>query len=318
MIQEPLTLVQSSTKALAKRLDSAKVKLTIIDLFVNATPNPNSRRALMIDIRLLQDYLDKNHAINLLEANLAHLGAYREYLASTGSSTATIKRKVASIRRLYKFLYIEGVLDSNIAQNLEAPKLYRSTGVTPVFQKDELLKILESFDTNHPVQCRNKLAISMMYHTACRVGALVQLQVKDLRRFASHYEISLKEKRGVIHTVVSHPELTELLDHFLAVSGINDGHLFLQSRKGWRHFINKPLGQRSLLNMIKRCCKGLDIDTIYGNHSLRASAITNHLGNGGKLQEAKKLAAHRSADMTSMYNRDNRIIKLEEVLRLSL
>ena len=70
--------------------------------------------------------------------------------------------------------------------------------------------------------------------------------------------------------------------------------------------------------MIKRCCKGLDIDTIYGNHSLRASAITNHLGNGGKLQEAKKLAAHRSADMTSMYNRDNRVIKLEEVLRLSL
>jgi hypothetical protein len=117
---------------------------------------------------------------------------------------------------------------------------------------------------------------------------------------------------------VSHPELTELIDHFLYISGITDGYIFLQSRKGWRKFYNKPIGQRSLLNMIKLTCKGLDMDTIYGNHSLRASAITNHLGNGGKLQEAKKLACHRSADMTSMYNRDDKVIKLEEVLRLSL
>lgn len=193
-------------------------------------------------------------------------------MSQSGSSTATIRRKVASMCRLYKFLFIEGVLDTNIAQNLEAPKLSRITGTTPVFEKGDLANVLNSFDIFHPVECRNKLAISMMYHTACRVGALVKLKVEVLRRLASHYEIRLTEKRGVIHTAVSHPELTELLDHFLDISGITDGYIFLQSRKGSRKFYEKRLGQRSLLNMIKRTCKGLDMDTIYGNPSLRASA----------------------------------------------
>ena len=125
MIQDTLELVQSSTRALAKRVDRVKLKLTIIVLFINATPNPNSIRALMADIKLLEHYLDLNHSIGLLDASLAHLGAYREYLSQSGSSTATIRRKVASTRRLYKFLFIEGVLDTNIAQNLEAPKLSR-------------------------------------------------------------------------------------------------------------------------------------------------------------------------------------------------
>ena len=318
MIYTDIPLIQSKSRELSTRVDRAKLKLTIIDLFINATPNVNSRRALMADIKLLEAYLRSNYDIGLLEASLAHLGDYREYLAKSGSSIATIKRKVASIRRLYKFLHVEGTLEANIAQNLEGPKLYRVTGATPVFGKIDLSNVLNSFDIFHPVECRNKLAIAMMYYTACRVGALVQLRIEDLQRVASHYEIRLKEKRGVIHTVVSHPSLTELIDHFIQLTGITTGHIFLQSRKGWRKFYDKPLGQRSLLNMIKKTCKVLDIDTIYGNHSLRASAITNHLGNGGKLQEAKKLACHRSADMTSMYNRDDKVIKLEEVLRMTL
>lgn len=61
MIQDTLELVQSSTRALAKRVDRVKLKLTIIDLFINATPNPNSIRALMADIKLLEHYLDLNH-----------------------------------------------------------------------------------------------------------------------------------------------------------------------------------------------------------------------------------------------------------------
>jgi integrase/recombinase XerD len=310
--------LQKATNALARRIDHTKVKLTMFDLFINATPNLNSRRALAADIKDLESFLDKQYGLSLLSANLQHLGAYREVLVTRGNSVATIKRRVASIRKLYKFMFVEGVVQVNIAINLEAPKLYRTTGATPVFDKDDLIDILESFDINHLVEARNKLAISLMYYTACRVGALVQVQVKDLKRLASHYEIRLQEKRGAIHTVVTHPELTTLFDHFLGICGFEDGYLFRSTRRGWSKFTDKAISTRGMLGMIKTTCGNLGIDTIYGNHSLRATSITNHLANGGRLQEAKKLANHKSADQTSMYNRDARLIKLEEVLRLSL
>jgi integrase/recombinase XerD len=310
--------LQKATNTLARRIDHTKVKLTMFDLFINATPNLNSRRALAADIKDLESFLDKQYGLSLLSANLQHLGAYREVLVTRGNSVATIKRRVASIRKLYKFMFVEGVVQVNIAINLEAPKLYRTTGATPVFDKDDLIDILESFDINHLVEARNKLAISLMYYTAWRVGALVQVQVKDLKRLASHYEIRLQEKRGAIHTVVTHPELTTLFDHFLGICGFEDGYLFRSTRRGWSKFTDKAISTRGMLGMIKTTCGNLGIDTIYGNHSLRATSITNHLANGGRLQEAKKLANHKSADQTSMYNRDARLIKLEEVLRLSL
>jgi integrase/recombinase XerD len=307
-----------ATNALSRRIDYTKVKLTLFDLFINATPNLNSRRALAADIKDLETYLDNQYGLSLLSANLQHLGSYREALVTRGNSVATIKRRVASIRKLYKFLFIEGVIQTNIAINLEAPKLYRTTGATPVFDKDDLVDVMECFDINHPVEARNKLAISLMYYTACRVGALVQVQIKDLKRLASHYEIRLHEKRGAIHTVVTHPYLTTLLDHFLGICGFEDGYLFRSTRRGWSKFTDKAISTRGMLGMVKTTCGNLGLDTIYGNHSLRATAITNHLSNGGRLQEAKKLANHKSADQTSMYNRDANVIKLEEVLRLSL
>jgi integrase/recombinase XerD len=314
---QPTELLKARN-ALSRRIDHTKVKLTLFDLFINSCPNLNSRRALMADIKDLESYLTKIHDLSLLSANLQHLGAYREVLVTRGNSVATIKRRVASIRKLYKFLFIEGVIQTNIAINLEAPKLYRTTGATPVFDKDDLVDVLESFDINYPVEARNKLAISLMYYTACRVGALVQIQVKDLKRLASHYEVRLQEKRGAIHTVVTHPDLTTLLDHFLDICGFEDGYLFRSTRRGWSKFTDKAISTRGMLGMIKTTCGNLGIDTIYGNHSLRATSITNHLANGGRLQEAKKLANHKSADQTSMYNRDANVIKLEEVLRLSL
>ena len=318
-----LPLIQRSelveaTNALTRRIDHTKVKLTMFDLFINATPNLNSRRALAADIKDLESYLDKQYGLSLLSANLQHLGAYREVLVTRGNSVATIKRRVASIRKLYKFMFVEGVVQANIAINLEAPKLYRTTGATPVFDKVDLVDVLESFDINHPVEARNKLAISFMYYTACRVGALVQVQIKDLKRLASHYEVRLNEKRGAIHTVVTHPDLTTLLDHFLGICGLEDGYLFRSTRRGWAKFTDKAITTRGMLYMVKVSCGNIGIDTIYGNHSFRATSITNHLANGGRLQEAQKLANHKSADQTSMYNRDARVIKLEEVLRLSL
>ena len=52
-------IIRTQNTALAKRLSRAKVKLTLFDLFINATPNPNSRRALASDIKDLENYLDR-------------------------------------------------------------------------------------------------------------------------------------------------------------------------------------------------------------------------------------------------------------------
>jgi len=43
-----------------------------------------------------------------------------------------------------------------------------------------------------------------------------------------------------------------------------------------------------------------------GNHSFRATGITNYLKNGGKLELAQLMAAHASPRTTSLYDRRGR------------
>ena len=58
----PVALSEAN-RELSVRLDKAKVKLCLFDLFINATPNPNSRVALANDIRDLERFLLQEYDI---------------------------------------------------------------------------------------------------------------------------------------------------------------------------------------------------------------------------------------------------------------
>ena len=51
-------------------------------------------------------------------------------------------------------------------------------------------------------------------------------------------------------------------------------------------------------------------------HSFRATGITAFLRNGGTLENAQKIAAHRSARTTSLYDRRSDEISLDEIERI--
>jgi len=53
-----------------------------------------------------------------------------------------------------------------------------------------------------------------------------------------------------------------------------------------------------------------------GSHSLRATGITNYLAHGGQLEEARKMAGHKSAETTRLYDRNIDAVDPNEILRI--
>jgi len=53
-----------------------------------------------------------------------------------------------------------------------------------------------------------------------------------------------------------------------------------------------------------------------GNHTLRATGITEYSRNGGKLEIAQRLANHESARTTGLYDRRDDQVSLDEVERI--
>jgi site-specific recombinase XerD len=61
--------------------------------------------------------------------------------------------------------------------------------------------------------------------------------------------------------------------------------------------------QQSACRMIQRHAKRADLKTRIGNHSLRATGITDYLKSDGSLSEARKMAAHADTRTTQLYDR---------------
>jgi integrase len=55
------------------------------------------------------------------------------------------------------------------------------------------------------------------------------------------------------------------------------------------------------------------IETKIGCHSFRATGITEHLRNGGRLEVAQQMANHESARTTGLYDLRNDQVSLDEV-----
>jgi integrase len=68
--------------------------------------------------------------------------------------------------------------------------------------------------------------------------------------------------------------------------------------------------------MVRRRALAVDIETVIGNHSFRATGITTYLRNGGTLEKAAAMANHASTRTTQLYNRRTDEVTLDEVARV--
>ena len=70
--------------------------------------------------------------------------------------------------------------------------------------------------------------------------------------------------------------------------------------------------------MIRWRATAAGIATKLGNHSFRATGITAHLKNGGKLEKAAAMANHASTRTTQLYDGRRHEVSLDEVERIAI
>jgi integrase/recombinase XerD len=64
--------------------------------------------------------------------------------------------------------------------------------------------------------------------------------------------------------------------------------------------------------------KDTGIETAIGNHTFRATGITDYLSNGGRIEVAQRMAGHANAKTTGLYDRRSDAISVGEVERIGI
>ncbi len=83
-----------------------------------------------------------------------------------------------------------------------------------------------------------------------------------------------------------------------------------------RQLSGEPMSQPDAYRMIVRRARAAGIWTRIGNHSFRATGITEYLKNGGKLEIAQQMANHESSRTTGLYDRRDDQVSLDEIERI--
>jgi integrase len=110
-----------------------------------------------------------------------------------------------------------------------------------------------------------------------------------------------------------HHTLEAYLHAYLEGTGVADdikGPLFRTVRRGTGQFSDTPLPQANAYTMVRRRAVAAAI----GNHTFRATGITEYLKNGGTLENAAVMANHASTRATQLYDRRHDEISLDEVV----
>lgn len=245
------------------------------------------------------------------------VASYIEQLG-TDVSAPTVKQHLSALRMLFDYLVIGQVLPVNPAASVRGPKHVVKRGKTPVLTPDQARLLLDSIETDTIAGLRDRALIGMMVYSFARISAALAMNVGDYYPDGKRFWFRLHEKGGKFHEVPAHHSAEEYMDAYLAAAGVasEKGSPIFRSVDRRRQLTDRRLSRREALGIIKRRCRLLPLPAGTCNHSMRATGITAFLMSGGTLERAVAIAAHSSPRTTSLYDRRNDSITLDEIERI--
>jgi site-specific recombinase XerD len=292
-----------------------------VEFFTVKIRNAHTRAAYARNASRFLAWLEAHGLAEIGDVEPIHVAAYVEELGRA-LSAPTVKQHLSTIRELFDWLVTGQVVPVNPAASVRGPRYSVSKGLTPALDGEEARTLLDSIDTSTVIGLRDRALIALLTYTFARVGAAIAMRVEDYYQSGKRFRVRLHEKNGKVIDAACHHNLEHYLDEYIDGAGLRDddkkGWLFRSARGKTNTLTSGPMHRNDVLRMIQRRAKAAELGASIGCHTFRATGITAYLKNGGRLELAQKMAGHANAKTTSLYDRRDDDISLDEVERIAI
>ena len=222
----------------------------------------------------------------------------RDWIASLmdkGYVSATINRKLSSIRAYYKFLLRRGEIAVDPLQKVTGPKKNKPL---PVFLREkEMDRLLDDMDFGEGFEgYRDHMIIEMFYATGMRLSELIGLDDKDVDFSASLIKVT--GKRNKQRLIPFDKELECSMREYINVRNeaveAQSGAFFIREN-------GKRLYRSIVTSIVKRNLSKVVTVKKRSPHVLRHTFATAMLNHGADLDSIKELLGHESLATTEVY-----------------
>ncbi len=219
-------------------------------------------------------------------------------------------RLISSLKSFYKYLEIEGIINSNPTELLDSPKM--KPYLPMVLSVSEVEDIINSVDLSAEEGHRNKTICEVLYSCGLRVSELVNLKISNL--FLPEGFIKVTGKGSKQRLIPIGGPATEALELYLGLrklKKVNKGCediVFLNRRGG-------KLSREMIFIMIRKQAVVAGISKEISPHTFRHSFATHLVENGADLRVVQEMLGHESILTTEIYTHINSERWREGILR---
>jgi len=222
----------------------------------------------------------------------------REWLASLynqGLDAVSIRRKLAAVRGLFRYMQREGIVEVNVARLVRTPKApIRLPEVMTAEQANNLIDGVGANDLHRPHPARDRAIFELLYGCGVRVSELAGLDLDDLDRSEGWIRVRGKgrKERQVPLPGKAAAALESYLDERPVV---RDNPAVFLNHGGSR------LTARGIRGIVKLYATALSYDPSTHPHSFRHAYATHLLADGADLRAIQELLGHARLSTTQKY-----------------
>ncbi|VGO19430.1 site-specific tyrosine recombinase XerD [Pontiella sulfatireligans] len=260
----------------------------------------NTRKAYADDIGQFLSFLNLKGVTSLSQVSRKQILDHLMTMKAKGMSTNSISRHLVSIKVFFRYLQQEGLLDKNVTDTMDSPRLWKILPDT--LSEQEVNLLLKAPDMRKPLGVRDRAILEVFYASGLRVSELSGLQLPDLHIDDGYIRVIGKgRKERVIPIAQDSANILECYLEEIRPMLCNNPHLqnvFVSKRE-------TALCRQRLWQIIKKYTQEAGIMKNVTPHTLRHSFASHLLDNGAPLRVIQEMLGHADIATTQVYTHVN-------------
>ena len=275
--------------------------MNIIDAFENYLQFLRFEKGLTN--QTIQDYKDDfaqflkyyPSKVDLDDLTSSDLNEFSYDQAINGKSSATITRRIATIKNFFLFLESENLKSDLLNTEISLPN--KEKKLPEVLSEEEIIELLKTPDKHTDLGKRDYALLEVLYSCGLRVSEAEKLQLNQINTQEKIIKVVGKGKKERI-IPIRDEALNAIKDYIYNVRSekriVDKNYVFL-NRSG------KKLTRQVIYSLVVKYAKYAGIEKKIHPHTLRHSFATHLLDNGADLRVVQELLGHTNIGTTQLY-----------------
>jgi integrase/recombinase XerC len=270
--------------------------------------SPHTLRNYGTDLREFLEYFSppETEPPPPAQIDLLSLREWLAHLYEREQKPATIRRKLASLRALFKFLTREHRIERDPARLLRLPKMPKTLPEVPNAEvTNALVDGTARGELERLFPARDRLLLELLYGCGLRISEAVGLDFEDFDR--SERWVRVRGKGRKERQVPYGAKAAEALETYIGSrKSEKEAHALLLNHRGQR------LTDRGARDIVKFYATHVTGDSTIHPHTLRHAFATDLLSHGADLRAIQEMLGHARLATTQKYTQ----VSLVDLMRV--